>query len=85
MNLSWQELYKAALLEVQPKELQRRINAAEKAIHQRSEELRQAGIHFSEEQAAMADALRALRVLVQSECQAHRLSGTDEAKCDVAS
>ena len=83
MNLSWQELYKAALLEVQPKELQRRINAAEKAIHQRSEELRKASSHFSEEQAAMADALRALRVLVQNECEPPIRSAAAER--DVAS
>jgi hypothetical protein len=69
MNLSWQELYRAALLEVQPEQLRRRIDAAEKAIFQRSEELRQASNQVNEEQAAMADALRALRVLAQSECQ----------------
>lgn len=83
MNLSWQELYKAALLEVQPKELQRRIDAAEKAIHRRSEELKQAGSHFSGEQAAMADALRALRVLVQNECEPRIRSAAAER--DVAS
>ncbi|HXM61742.1 MAG TPA: hypothetical protein VN950_12875 [Terriglobales bacterium] len=69
MNLSWHELYKAALLEVRAEQLQRRIDAAEKAIYERSEELKRAGTRASEEEAAMADALRALRVLTQNECQ----------------
>jgi FKBP-type peptidyl-prolyl cis-trans isomerase (trigger factor) len=73
MDLSWQELYRAALLEVQPEQLRQRIDAAEKAIFERSEELRQAGNQGNKEQAAMADALRALRVLAQSECQAGHL------------
>jgi hypothetical protein len=73
MDLSWQELYRAALLEVQPEQLRRRIDAAEKAIYERSEELRQPGNQVNEERAAMADALRALRVLAQSECQAGHL------------
>jgi len=73
MNLSWQELYGAALLEVQPGQLRQRIEDAEKAIYERSEELRQAGSQVNEEQGAMADALRALRVLAQSECQAGHL------------
>ncbi len=73
MNLSWQELYRAALLEVDPEQLRQRIDDAEKAIHERSEELRQAGDQVNEEQGAMADALRALRVLAQSECQAGHL------------
>jgi hypothetical protein len=73
MDLSWQELYRAALLEVQPEQLRQRIDAAEKAIYERSEELRQADNPVNQEQAAMADALRALRVLAQSECQAGNL------------
>jgi len=85
MNLSWRELYKAALLEVDPEHLRRRIDAAEKAIHERSEQLRQAGSPANEEQGAMADAVRALRVLAQSECQAHCLPETDLAKDKVTS
>jgi hypothetical protein len=85
MNLSWWELYKAALLEVDPEHLRRRIDAAEKAIHERSEQLRQAGSPSNEEQGAMADAVRALRVLAQSECQAHCLPETDLAKDKVTS
>jgi len=73
MNLSWREVYRAALLEVDPEQLRQRIDDAEKAIYERSEELRQAGDQSNEEQGAMADALRALRVLAQSECQAGHL------------
>src|SRR5271163_3856968 len=69
MNHSWEELYRAALLEVQAERLQERIEAAETNIRQRNEELQQQGVYASEEQMAMADALRALRVLAQSECQ----------------
>src|SRR5260370_18633883 len=35
MNVGWQELYQAALLELRPDELRRRIDEAEKAIQQR--------------------------------------------------
>jgi hypothetical protein len=84
MNPSWQELYKAALLEVEPEQLRRRIHAAEKAIQQRSAELRQAGSHANEEQVALADALRALRVLVQNECETHAHLGLNAVKNDVA-
>jgi len=72
MNLSWREVYRSALLEVDPEQLRRRIDDAEKAIHERNEELRQAN-QFNEEQGALADALRALRVLAQSECQTGHL------------
>ena len=85
MNLSWQELYRAALLEVQPEELRRRIGAAEKAIGQRIEELKQAGSHSSEEQQAIADALRALRVLAQTECHPQPSSLAGGSQNEVAS
>jgi ATP/maltotriose-dependent transcriptional regulator MalT len=49
--------------------MQRRIDAAEKAISQRSEELKQSGNESIEEQQAMADALRALRLLARAECR----------------
>jgi hypothetical protein len=73
MKLSWRELYRAALLEVQSEQLRQRIDDAENAIFERSEELRRAGNQVNEEQGAMADALRALRVLALSECQAGHL------------
>jgi ATP/maltotriose-dependent transcriptional regulator MalT len=69
MNLPWREIYRAALLEVQPEEMRQRIDAAEKAIFQRSEELKQTGSASGEEQQAMADALRALRLLARAECR----------------
>jgi hypothetical protein len=80
MNLSWQELYRVALLEVQPDELRRRIGAAEKAIGQRIEELKQAGSQSSEEQQAMADALRTLRVLAQTGANPNLRQGPADLK-----
>ena len=68
-NVGWREVYRAALLELQPEEMQRRIDAAEKAISQRSEELKQSDNESIEEQQAMADALRALRLLARAECR----------------
>jgi hypothetical protein len=77
-SFSWRELYQTALLEVQHDELRRRIQAAEKAIHQRSEELKQNGSHSSEEQREMADAVRALRFLAQTECRSSTGAGTPQ-------
>jgi hypothetical protein len=68
MNFPWVEMYQAALLEVHPEKLHRRIEAAEKAIHSRIEELGQSDASSLEEHYAMADALRALRVLTRTEC-----------------
>jgi hypothetical protein len=85
MNVSWQELYRAALLEVELEQLRDRIDAAEKAIYQRSQEISQAGSSTKDEQAAMADALRALRVLVQCECRNDGCAGVDVVKDNVAS
>jgi hypothetical protein len=69
MHTLWKELYQAALVEVQPEELRRRLAAAEKAICQRVEELRQTDTGSGEELRAINDALRALRALAQSEGQ----------------
>jgi hypothetical protein len=68
-NPSWRELYEAALVEVQPEQLRRRIDAAEKVIHQRVEELERNGTGSAEEFWAINDALRSLRVLAKTECQ----------------
>ncbi|MGA8489321.1 MAG: hypothetical protein WB711_02800 [Terriglobales bacterium] len=84
-NLSWRELYRAALLEVVPERLRERIDAAERAIRQRSEELKGGDGQASEEQTAMADALRALRVLAQSECPSQGGSTVNAIKGEVAS
>jgi hypothetical protein len=67
-NFTWQEKYTEALLELNREELPRRIDAAEKAIYQRIEELKQAAANSAEELWAINDALRGLRVLVQTEC-----------------
>jgi hypothetical protein len=68
-NIAWQELYKAALLELRAEELQLRINAAEQAIHERIAELKRSDIDPGEEQYAIADALRSLRILSETECK----------------
>ncbi len=70
MVVSWQELYKAALVEVQPEELGRRVEAAQKAIHERLKELSHEGARSSEAQ-ELEDALRFLRVLARNECRSH--------------
>jgi hypothetical protein len=78
MNLQWQQLYQAALLEVRPEQLRQRIAAAEKAMEQRLEELRQTDPGSSAEQQAIADALRSLRVLADSECTVPRTGDPGE-------
>jgi len=60
----WRELYKAAILELDPKQLQARVNAAEEAINARA--LRDARIP-RDERKAMADALLTLRILKRRE------------------
>jgi hypothetical protein len=69
MNVGWQELYQAALLELRPDELRRRIDEAEKAIQQRIVELIRNDSGSDEERRAMDDALRGLRVLANTECK----------------
>ena len=69
MNVGWQELYQAALLELRPDELRRRIDEAEKAIQQRIIELSRNDSSSEEERRAMDDALRGLRVLASTECK----------------
>jgi len=67
-RVAWQEKYKEAMLELNREELPGRIEAAEKAIYQRLEELKDAGASSAEELRAMNDALRGLRVLSKTEC-----------------
>jgi hypothetical protein len=78
MILQWQQLYQAALLEVRPEQLRQRIAAAEKAMEQRLEELTQSDPGSSDEPRAIADALRRLRVLSDSECSLPRTGDSDE-------
>lgn len=74
-SLSWWELYRAAHPEVEREELRRRIDEAEKAIYQRSDELKRSGSQSGEEQREMADANRALRLLAQTECRSSTGTG----------
>ena len=69
MNVGWQELYQAAMLELRPDELRRRIDDAEKAIQQRIIELTQNDSSSEEERRAIDDALRGLRALASTECK----------------
>ncbi len=72
-NMAWQDLYKAALLELSPEELPRRLETAEAAMHQRLHELEKLpqGLlapALNDERHAISDALRNLRTLAKSEC-----------------
>ncbi len=69
MTSTWQELYRAALLELHPDELRPRIDAAERAIQRRISDLRQNDCNSAEELRALDDALRGLRVLISTECK----------------
>ena len=84
LKFAWQEKYAAAMLELSREELPQRIDAAEKAIYQRVEELKDAGAGFAEELWAINDALRALRALAKTECP-HRASQTGAPRSGVAS
>jgi hypothetical protein len=80
MKHPWRELYQAALLEVRPEELWQRIGEAEKAIQQRIEEVRCSDSSFEAESQALADALRMLRFMANTECKSSRpmVSGSDQ-------
>jgi len=69
VDSSWKQLYQAALGELDPGEIRKRIDAAETAIYQRAEELKQSKTGWGEELWAMHDALRRLRVLADTEGQ----------------
>ena len=56
----WRALYKAALLELDPKQLHARVQAAMDAIHARASDARVP----REERIAMEEALLTLRILV---------------------
>jgi PAS domain S-box-containing protein len=61
--IGWQEMYRAALLEVNPSKLKTRVEVALLAIHQRMRELEQTPSKPTEERLALKDALNGLRVL----------------------
>lgn len=81
---AWLEKYQQALLELEPEELTRRIEIAEKAIFERVEELGSLGVPSGEEQHALDDALRALRVLAKTQSTQHKRE-YDTARNEVAS
>jgi hypothetical protein len=68
-NFAWQDLYRAALLELDPETLGQRIREAELAIQRRSTELDRNDSVCREELLAIGDAARGLRVLAAAECQ----------------
>jgi hypothetical protein len=68
-NVGWQQLYQAAMLELRPDELRRRIDDAEKAIQQRIVELTRDDSSSPEERRAIENALRGLRDLASTECK----------------
>jgi hypothetical protein len=56
----WRSLYRAAILELDPKQLQARVKAAEEAIHARTS----SGARVSrDERREMEDALSTMRIL----------------------
>jgi hypothetical protein len=64
----WQEAYKAAMLELNPKQLPQRIRIAQAAIRERAKELMRSRDRNSiEERWAVADALSNLALLERTE------------------
>jgi hypothetical protein len=63
MRNDWQDLYKAAVLELNPQELPLRIDAAEKAIRQRIAQLPLDDSSSPAERLVLEDAVRLLHML----------------------
>jgi hypothetical protein len=68
-HMGWREKYRIALLELCIEELPARIIDAEKAIHQRTLELRQDDRNSNGEMRELDDALTTLRILASTECK----------------
>jgi hypothetical protein len=85
INFAWQGKYTEALLELSREEMPGRIRAAEQAIYQRLDELKQGAAASDEELWAMSDALRGLRMLDKTECAPERLPGASTTQRQVAS
>jgi hypothetical protein len=66
-NFAWQDLYRAALLELDPETLRHRIRETETALQKRSVELDRNDSQSQEELIAISDAVRGLRVLATAE------------------
>ncbi|HXN24227.1 MAG TPA: response regulator [Candidatus Dormibacteraeota bacterium] len=62
---NWKEMYQAALVEVNPSKLKKRVEVALLAIHQRMRELEQTPSKLTGESVALNDALSGLRVLLR--------------------
>lgn len=77
-ELSWQALYHAALLELDPRELWSRIGDAEAAIQRRIAQIKNNRPGSSEEAASLEAALRGLRVLAK-ECKPEWSAGSGPA------
>lgn len=84
-QVGWRELYQAALLELRPEELRRRIDDAERAIRQRIVGLRHADSSAEEESRALDDALRGLHVLASTECKSPQPTLSGSAQTEVIS
>ena len=82
---AWLEKYQQALLELEPEELTRRIEIAEKAIRERVEELGTSGVASADEHHALDDALRGLRVLAKTKVSTQHRREYDTAGNEVAS
>jgi hypothetical protein len=79
------ELYRAALLELSPEKLRRRIDEAEQAILRRVVELRQDDSNSREESVELNDALRGLRLLASTECATAPSAVSGSAPSEVTS
>ena len=81
----WLEKYREALLELDPEELTLRIEIAEKAIREQVEELGISGVPSGDEQHALEDALRGLRVVAKTQGSNQHQREYDTARNEVAS
>lgn len=83
MKLLWQELYKAAMLELDRAQLDHRIEVAHAALQQRMRDLPRS--HYNgeslEEERAIVDALQNLRNLQRVEFRTSPASSTDAQPC----
>ena len=85
LKFAWEEKYREALLESSAEGLDERIEVASKAIDQRVEQLRHTGQDSGEEQRAIDDAKRVLRVLTRTECQPGCSTKSVSAQTELAS
>ncbi len=84
-NFAWQDLYRAALLELDPETLRKRIREAELAIQRRSVKLDRNDSKCQEELLAISDAVRGLRVLATAEFPKATSPFSDFLSTEVAS